>query len=325
MKKYAFVVVLLTMFFWAPAQESSCKKVVFWGDSLTAPHEHCYPVLFGELMGPDYEIVNCGVGGENTVTIMGRQGSAPMLLAHDVTVFKTDERRFPIFIGNNDIPAFKSSYNGMTLTPLCQGGWEESGPSQVNPVRIGGKSFTIKSESRFWTEGGEFQFENNYYIEPNFEVGETIKLKKGALIETAAMRNHRDGYAYVFLLGANNGFKDLDDYLNQLRTMVEYAECERFVIISFHIRNNVMNTTEKMDEMEKALEDTYGDHYINLRRYMNKSGLTDAGIEATEQDRKDIADGFVPCSLLSDGCHFTDKGYYLIGHLLAKRFRELGY
>lgn len=325
MKRITLFSLFLAISVIVSAQSPTKKKIVLWGDSLTAPHEHCYPDTFAELMGPDYEIVNCGVGGENTVTIMGRQGSAPMLLAHDVTVFKTSERKFPIFIGNNDMPAFRSSYDNACLTPLLQCGWDENSPAHVNPVYIDGKSFTIKSEAYYWMEKEKFRFEYNYYIEPNFDVEETIELKKGSVIETEAMRDLRDGYAYVFLLGANNGFKDLDDYMKQLKTMVEYTGCERYVIISFHIKNNVMNTAEKLDKMEEALKETYGRHYINLRKYMNRHGLKDAGIEATEQDKKDIKEGFVPNSLLSDGCHFTAEGYSLIARRLARQFKKLAY
>ncbi len=325
MRRILAASLLLAVALTASAQTSTKKKVVLWGDSLTAPHEHSYSTVFSKLMGPDYEIVNCGVGGENTITIMGRQGSAPMVLAHDVTIFKTSESRFPIFLGSNDFAGLKSSYNGATVTPLLQSGWEESCPAHVNPVVIDGKSFTIKSEARYWVEDGHFQFPYNYYIEPNFEVEKTFTLKKGSVIETEAMRNLRDGYAYVILMGANNGFKDLDDYMAQLKTMIDYTGCERFVVISFHITNNVLDTPEKLDEMEKALKKTYGDHYINLRKYMNKHGLKDAGIEPTERDKKDIAEGFVPNSLLSDGCHFTAEGYSLIAHRLAKQFKKLGY
>ena len=77
------------------------KSIVCWGDSLTAPHTGngikgkvkrivkgatAYPVYLEEMLDDDYEIINCGVGGENTLTIMARQGAYPMKLAHDVVI-----------------------------------------------------------------------------------------------------------------------------------------------------------------------------------------------------------------------------------------------
>ena len=97
------------------------KTVVCWGDSLTASHtnvggngikqflketfmgDDSYSGVLQDLLEYGYDVVNCGVGGENTLTIMARQGAYPMLLAHDVVHFNDGERKFDTFIGNNDI------------------------------------------------------------------------------------------------------------------------------------------------------------------------------------------------------------------------------
>ena len=99
--------------------------IVCWCDSLTASHtngtgykgmvkgwikgDDSYPGVLQDLLGDGYDVVNSGVGGENTLTIMARQGAYPMLLAHDVVLFNDGERKFDTFIGNNDIPTFISS------------------------------------------------------------------------------------------------------------------------------------------------------------------------------------------------------------------------
>ena len=127
------------------------KTVVCWGDSLTASHtngtgykgmikgcikgDDSYPGVLQDLMGDDYDVVNCGVGGENTLTIMARQGAYPMLLAHDVVLFNDGERKFDTFIGNNDIPTFISSYDHKSeVFPLLQGGFKEDACARINPV-----------------------------------------------------------------------------------------------------------------------------------------------------------------------------------------------
>lgn len=94
-------------------------KETFMGDE-------SYPGVLQDLLGDDYDVVNCGVGGENTLTIMARQGAYPMLLAHDVVLFNDGERKFDTFIGNNDIPTFISSYDHKSeVFPLLQGGFKE--------------------------------------------------------------------------------------------------------------------------------------------------------------------------------------------------------
>ena len=42
-----------------------------------------------------------------------------MKLAHDVVIFKSNEIKFKTFIGNNDVPAFISSYNGKCVCLLA--------------------------------------------------------------------------------------------------------------------------------------------------------------------------------------------------------------
>ena len=131
--------------------EEEKKQIVCWGDSLTAPHTGkgikgkvrrivkgaAYPEYLEEMLGNDYEIINCGVGGENTLTIMARQGAYPMKLAHDVVIFKSDEVKYKTFIGNNDVSAFVSSYNGKSVTPLLQCGWDEDSPAQKFLISYG--------------------------------------------------------------------------------------------------------------------------------------------------------------------------------------------
>ena len=91
-------------------------KETFMGDD-------SYSGVLQDLLEYGYDVVNCGVGGENTLTIMARQGAYPILLAHDVVLFNDGERKFDTFIGNNDIPTFISSYDHKSeIFPLLQGG-----------------------------------------------------------------------------------------------------------------------------------------------------------------------------------------------------------
>lgn len=103
-------------------------KETFMGDD-------SYPGVLRDLLGYGYNVVNCGAGGENTLTIMARLGAYPMLLAHDVVLFNGGERKFDTFIGNNDIPTFISSYDHKSeVFLLLQGGFKEDAFARVNPV-----------------------------------------------------------------------------------------------------------------------------------------------------------------------------------------------
>ena len=113
--------------------ESSAKSII-QGDC-------SYPSVLQDLLGDDYYVINCGVGGENTLTIMGCQGASAMKLAHDVTIYPSDRSKYKIHLGNNDIPAFLSSNNDTIVTPLLQN------TQHFNPVFINGKEYEITSES----------------------------------------------------------------------------------------------------------------------------------------------------------------------------------
>ena len=316
------------------------KQIVCWGDSLTAPHcgkgikgdikrlvkyNFAYPEYLEDMIGDEYEIINGGVGGENTLTIMARQGAYPMKLAHDVVIFKSDEIKFKTLIGNNDIPAFISSYNGKRVSPLLQCGWEEDSPAQINPCTINDKNFQISSEAKIWKEEGKYKLEYNYFIDADDEWMASDTIKAGSIVNTYAMKNLRNKYANVFFIGQNGGFADAADLIRQLNAMIKYSKSMRYIVISFHKPNGVMKTISRMKEMEDSLNQSFGQHYINLREYMVNKGLTDAGLEPTQEDKDSIAKGQVPPQMMTDGCHFTTKGYEEIAKLVFDKIKELGY
>lgn len=316
------------------------KEIVCWGDSLTSPHNgkgfkgkvkrivkgaEAYPEHLQEMLGDDYEIINGGVGGESTLTIMARQGAYPMKLAHDVVIFKSDEANYNTFVGNNDVDAFLSTYNAKRVTPLLQGGWDEDSPAQVNPCTINGKPFHLSSEAKFWREEGKYKFEYNYYIDADDEWAATDTLKSGSIVETYAMKNLRQKYANVFFIGQNGGFDDVADLIKQLKAMIAYSKSGRYIVISFHNPNRAMGTISRMKEMEDSLSQCFGKHFINLRKYMVTRGLADAGLQPTQADRDSIAKGKVPPRLMTDGTHFTSTGYNEIAKLVFGKMKELGY
>lgn len=332
-------IIAMALFTIISCSDEEKKQIVCWGDSLTAPHtgkgikgkvkrivkDADYPEYLGEMLGDEYEIINGGVGGENTLTIMARQGAYPMKLAHDVVIFKSDEIKFKTFIGNNDVPAFISSYNGKHVTPLLQCGWDEDSPAQINPCTINDKNFQISSEAKFWKEEGKYKFEYNYLIDADDEWMASDTIKAGSIVNTYAMKNLRNKYANVFFIGQNGGFADAADLIRQLNAMIKYSKSKRYIVISFHKPNGVMKTISRMKEMEDSLNQSFGQHYINLREYMVNKGLTDAGLEPTQEDKDSIAKGQVPPQMMTDGCHFTTKGYEEIAKLVFDKIKELGY
>ena len=101
------------------------------------------------------------------------------------------------------------------------------------------------------------------------------------------------------------------------------SKCDKYIIVSHHVSNNVEPTTERMAEVEDSLQMVFGNRYINLRKEMISNGLRLAGLTATKEDRDSIAHHQVPPQLLIDKCHFTKDGYNVLAQLVAQRIKKL--
>ena len=66
----------------------SARRVLCWGDSVTEgmamPRGKDYPSRLQALLGPVYEVLNSGDGGENSITIPARQGAVPLATAAEI-------------------------------------------------------------------------------------------------------------------------------------------------------------------------------------------------------------------------------------------------
>lgn len=317
------------------------KLIVCWGDSLTAPHNEngmkqvvkniltpihdfdiSYPNQMANMLPNSFTIVNCGVGGENTLAIMGRQGAAPLLLAHDVTILKEN----PVVIGNRDIPAFVSSWDSTSTVNILNQSYWTNGGSHVNPAYINDKAIELDSDdSYFYMHNGHVFYEYTYRLKILNRHSKTTHdtLRTFSPIITQAMRDYRNAWCNVFFIGQNGGFRDAAELVRQIKAMINYSRCNNYIVISFHKPNTVIPTPKRMSEMEDTLAHTFGKHFINLRRHMLQYGLAEAGMTATKEDRDSIAHGNVPPQLMVDGCHFTKQGYKIIAKLVEQKIRAM--
>ena len=71
----------------------------------------------------------------------------------------------------------------------------------------------------------------------------------------------------------------------------------------------------------------FGNHYINVRKYLMVDGLTDAMITPSKEEKLIIQQGKVPTSFRSNasGADLNGTAYKLIGKLVYERMDNLGY
>lgn len=307
--------------------------IVCWGDSLTAgAGGHILPsgetlkkgikypdILRNEieigLFGIDVkidvpEVINMGVGGENTDTILGRNGAVPFILS--------SELRIPAFVKSNDsdaspVEVHLSSQNGDPVAPLRQG---NKGMESVSINGIEG-IITIEQES--------YAAADYKYYFTRITHGDAVTIPQGTVIQTQGSVLYT-GYIPIIFIGENGGYKDGAELIAQQQAIIKHQEegvgRERYIIVGSH-----SGTAEERAEIESLMEKTYGRKYINLREYMVTEGLSDAGLTPTSVDNELMEAGACPASLRvsAEDVHFNSAGYELIGKLIYKRMDELGY
>lgn len=289
------------------------KEIVScWGDSLTrgvgvgSSYSKAFPyVLYGLLDGR--EVINCGVGGENTVNIASRQGGFPNIV-----------KPFTIPADTNKLEIELTNIYGDSAGILLQGGsaldpitGKYVMTAQINPCSINGVE-------------GALTYENGKYYFSRSEKGESVIVSRPTTLITYAMKSMRDNINIIWL-GTNGGFSTSSELIEYIDAMIDYMTPINKKYIVFGIHHLVSTVTETFEMIEKNMTLHFGRHYINQRKYMLEYGLSDAGITPTVEDTTAISQGKIPPSLLYDDVHYNDKGYNIIATLAYERGKELDY
>lgn len=288
--------------------------IICWGDSLTAGtggDGTTYPAVLQQLIQDnlipetlsdsfEVEVLNMGVGGEDTNTILGRNGAIPFVVAENLVI---PARAEPVEI------RFQSAA-GKAVAPLRQG------TAGIEWVEMNGVSGELNIDQESYTSS-EYS-----YTFTRKDVGDPIEIPAGTPILTSGSVVGTDYFTVIFM-GENGGYDTYGELIAQQRAIIEHQEKNKdcFIIIGLHT-----GTAKERADLEATMKAEYGDKYINLREYMCTEGLRDAGLLPTSEDEEMMEKGMTPASLMiSDKCHFNEYGYKLIGNLIYNRMDELGY
>ncbi|MGB3590918.1 MAG: hypothetical protein WBA16_04465 [Nonlabens sp.] len=281
------------------------KVLVDVGDSLTAGYGGfgiSMSSVTSDLLGPTWEVVNSGVGGENTLTIGARYGSMPMIIKESI-VFPAGSTRVAIPSG------LYSSYNGSPVYPLLQG------EGDINPCTLKGISNTNYS---LVLDAGI------YYLERENSIDFDLLIPIGSQFITS-LSKRREGVA-TFFIGQNGGYGSPEEFLAQIDRYVLAKGDPYFIIITSH--------GSGIPEYVAPVIAKYGDKVIDLQTYMVTDAVDDAlelgllpddGTYPTAQDLNFMSLRRTPPSLLHDQIHLNAIGYELLGRLRYEKGRELGY
>ncbi len=256
-------------------------------------------------------VVNMGAGDESTGTILGRSGAAPYVLS----------RELEIPADSTPVQVEFTAPNGTAVRPLT------AGDGGINEVSIGGVKGTLTLSTELFSQGVyEYRFTRS-------EAGSAVTVPKGTEIVTGCADLYKD-YVAVIFIGTYGGFESKEELISQIRKMVERQNTDRYLVIGPYYYTDSASEyfphggeTYQFEKYENAMQQAFGDHFVNIRKYLISDAAADAKITLTAADKTQIKDGRVPDSLRAstNSIELSAKAYSLIGDVLYERMEALGY
>lgn len=275
------------------------KYITCWGDSLTA--QSGWRERLAELSG--LTVHNGATGGENSKTIMARQGADVMIV--DGITIPADTT--PVLIASRETDGGIATEFGNKVTPLLQGSYH------MNPVKIGDIEGTLE-----WT-GADYADKTGTWTFTRSVAGDAVVIDRPTAIRTEFDRNKNAPYLMIIFIGQNGGWANNAELIRQHRLMIEHAHAENVIVLGLS-----SGTAESRAEYETAMKEEFGRYFISLREYLSKYGLADSGLTATDEDLAEMAFGKVPPQCLADSVHYTPATRTVIGNMIYKKCCELG-
>lgn len=300
--------------------DGKVRAISCWGDSMmygcnTTPgflnlNENMYnisyattPGILGSLTG--LTTYNMGVNGETSKEIATRQGGLEMVTDRD------------IFIDGTGIAEVKlrSAYDGDII-------WFDD---------YSGYNFTSGNTNIVSINGSTYFMTNGYDGESQIIYGTNVYIPSGSVVKTLAAVERKDDIL-VLEMGSNGGWDNYyDELIEQYDTMIQSVGCKYYIIVGDTDDPDLSADANKLEvgqgetPWEKALREAYGEHFLNLRMYMIQNGLSDCGLEETEDDRNGYEEGKISQQLRSDWTHFNSYGYYSKALAIYEKGKSLGY
>ena len=261
----------------------------------------------------DIPVVNMGAGQEDTNTILGRSGAVPYVVEED----------FVIPADTTAVPIKLKSDNGNKVSPLT------GGNGGVNNVTINGIEGTLSIDSNSYKKSSVAQY---YFVRT--QQGEETAVPAGSVITTAATDMYKD-FIHIICIGTYGGFEDnsivgIDNLVMQTKQMVQRQtkNSDRYIVLGPCSYKGYWNGGYlDMDVLDSAMMQEFGNHYINVRKYLCEDGISDYNLKYIDQDLEDAKNSVVPKSFRSTTgvSELNGKAYELIGKLVYDRMDRLGY
>jgi hypothetical protein len=277
----------------------NAPPTAWWGDSLTAGRVTDWLALF-----LDWPVVyKGGVGGENSTQIAARQGGIAC----------------PLTVSGNSIPASGPVVVTVPFANL---------PSYQGPQSFYGTLAGVPGTlSRSGPAGPDDGTTIRTFVRSTPGAITACPPDTPFIFDLAV--THRADMLIVWSGG--NGAADGHAIPADIASMIAYAKeagVDRYLVLS--VINGAgegigTGSYKAITAGNKALADTYGDRFVDVRRQLIDNGLALVGITPTAQDLADVAADTVPASLRGDSIHLTDAGQGVVAHFVFARMVAKGW
>ncbi len=293
------------------------KIVACWGDSVTEgmamPREKTYPSRLQARLGDGYKVLNSGCGGENSVTIPVRQGAYRLTTAAAIS-FKAGEDK--VMIGDGNDNGFRTP-DGSKIKLTSALGRE----IPVNDIMIGRDLFRLSfTEFRWNTATNPIMYK---LLLSRKDSARALSIPAGTPVKFASTDISKKAACEIIFMGANGGWNnDIKVLIGNYHAMLDRRGAGRPYLVIVPYWGGFRK------EFADAFKTAFGRNAIDFREEAIKRGLACEGLQPTELDRREMAVGRVPPSLLyrnRPDVHMNEYGYDFLAQLVFERGKELGY
>lgn len=273
--------------------------ILCFGDSITEGMsmgtEYPYPTQLQRNLGEQIKVINGGVSGETSATIMARANAVDTTVAKDI-VFNAGQAE--VAVENN----FFSSINGEPVR--LRYGKLGNALSCANVI-IDGKAYTLRSDG-----------EDKYFLSRK-DSAAALTLKKGAKVKFDYSGAYDKVYCTIVLMGANDNDLTVDQLIERYKKIA--ATGEKFIAIIPHYGEDV----------SAEFTAAFGNATVNLREYCKEQVWKDFNLEKDKKDEYYMQGGNLSAKFVLDGkkgdCHLSALGYKVLAKLIYDKGVELGY
>lgn len=287
-----------------PVNLENAGVIICFGDSITEGMQvdktQNYPSVLQKNLGNQITVINAGVSGEDSNTIMSRANAIEFTVTNDIT-FNAGQSEVTLnwkLFSTMDGGEIKYRYGKLG-----------NGLSTKN-VLIDGKPYTMRFE------GAKFESDGKYILTRQ-DSSSALTLKKGVKVEFDYSGIYDKRYCTIVLMCANDSNLSATELISRYKKIA--ATSEKFIAIIPHYGT----------DYTKEFTEAFGNATVSLREYCKEEVWSAYNLEKDKKDEYYISQGYLSAKFVLDGkkgdCHLSALGYKVLGDLIYKKGIELGY